>query len=509
MPDWGSFWGLNQSGQQSKQFAPQYANWNWNNAGQYNQWADQYKNRGDFRQGELWDDWRDFSRRGIGTPEQSRDVGRLIMPSVEQAAENRRRRLENQYQNWNNFQDKAAPVADKIDENLNQQGKDLTSHYTDLETTIAEGTGALKNRAGQTTGDIKDLINKTFDTAGSGYSDEIKRLIDMTGKGYADLGANADKTYAQMLQETESMKPGSEAFQARVARSFAPATSAALSRMRMGNVDPNSVQASGILGSLDADKARAMDDAAAAGDEKYFATRRGILGDKLGTSLGLGRDSLGRILGFGEGLADTNLDLALGRGGALQGETIRSSDEMQGIDREHRDLNMANKDTSYTRGVDWRDKQNDAALKRRGMNLEDFGIEGGLINQLNQEEMFYPEAMAKQFTLGQGFAKDQYDAQTGALQGAGQLQQQDYANLWNAQNAQQGAGNAAYNAHMQNLINQSGNAGWGSRLIGGLAMGGLGSLFNRRRPTVSSDSAPQYGSQGFWDAYNKQWGLGM
>jgi hypothetical protein len=159
---------------------------------------------------------------------------------------------------------------------------------------------------GLTGGQLEETIKGLEGGAGGTYEDILSRLEgtfgDLKSKTtdtFGNLKADAGQTYDEAIKEQQAMAPTGEAQVAQTARSFAPAVAAAKGRLRARGIGGNEAQSQAIIGDVEAERARAMDDKAA---------NFGVGQQDRMNALRLGRQKTMQDLGTGE--LSTNIGLS-------------------------------------------------------------------------------------------------------------------------------------------------------------------------------------------------------
>lgn len=473
-----SFWGLNQSGKDSKAFPREIATWNFqqykDNLNRANASWDQGQQRG----GQMYGYWQNRMGQGVGTPQDVRSAGEQAMPGIGQAVQNRWNRwndMQSKYKDW--LSSYGSPEAmGGVYNALNEQAANIGRHYDAQQNEIGDTANRMMARNDAASRGITGLIGDTFTAADTNWNNTYSDLISKVYGVYGKLQADADKAYGSMLSDAERLRPGSEGFMARTARSYAPMMANTMARLRRSGIDPNSVQAGGVLSQAEVERARAIDDAAAAGDREYVASRRGILGDQLGTNLGIGQSMSDRTTNLGAAQAAGVKALTLGRGEALSAEQLRAMGASNAIDAARSSASLANSQQAYGDSQGWLDRQANAGLMGRNLALQDLGLGFDLQQGMNQEELIGPGLALDQWNAGLNYQNIQTGAQDRAAGYGTQMAQNDIGNYINAATLARMYGNDALQQHLANLQIQGQNAGWGRRMLAGVA-GGLANAF--------------------------------
>jgi len=472
----GSFWGMNDSGKESAGLPRELQAWKMQEYKDLRADANTFKDRGN--EGWNWasDYWKNRADKGIGSTQDVRAAGQNIMPGLEDALGRRRDMLTDLAGKWN-LVPKAGDVAGKISGYLDQQGGNITNHYTDMQDRIDTTSRNVQKRIDTTHDDQNNNIDQTFNWSRDEFNNPLNTAQDRIAKNYGGLLTRSGDTTKQELDNLEIMRPGSEFAAARAARNFAPQVASTMANLRRAGIDPNSVQAASLIGSVQAQRGRAMDDAMAEGLAQYALAKNKTLDTGLNRDLAITGDMTGGLTGLDTMKATGNRDLVLGRGSAIAGENASYRDLSNLNDTTGRDLSLTNLDTSFLRGQNLLDKRAGLTQLERSMGQEDFGTEKLLNDQKMMEELVGPEMMAKQFQLGQDYSNTNTNAQDRGASGATGLTQMAYNNMFGSLGAANQAGNSALQAALANYGIQAPKAGWGPKLLTGLASGGLNLLF--------------------------------
>lgn len=163
------------------------------------------------------------------------------------------------------------------------------------------GYGSLRGQLGETIGSLTrgsqattdDIIGRASGVYGGARTD--------TADTFRNLEGSSVETYDSAIKDAESLRPNSEAQVARVARQFAPAVAASAARLRRRGLDSGDPQFDTVMREVEADRARAMDDSAAASGERAV--------DRI-NELRIGRQGAAERLGVGRLDRTTDLSLA-------------------------------------------------------------------------------------------------------------------------------------------------------------------------------------------------------
>jgi hypothetical protein len=241
-----------------------------------------------------------------------------------------------------------------------------------------------------------------------------------------------------------------------------------------------------------------MDDAYADENRYFVGAKNALTRDKLGldrsSKLGRLSDKTGaaeRGLGLDIGTKERGLNTDVGlttdwrnmqanmglkQGADFRDELRRGYGEEAGLTQNQMGANLSNMNTAFDRGKDYYNQRRGDAMTGRNMGFQDFGMQEGLANRGNADDLTAFDLNQRQFDQGVGqrgrelgFTGDQLN-QMGAMGNqawnrgmqAGQMGGQ-YAG-----DAMQGYGGT--------LGREAQNAGWGKKLLGGIAQAGLGMI---------------------------------
>lgn len=375
----------------------------------------------------------------------------------------------------------------------------------------------LLNATNQAYGAMRGDSDQTF----SGLESELGAAFSGLGQQGRDtfgrLGQSAEDTYTQAIDEAERLRPGSDLWAARVGRNWAPVVAQTGERLRRAGAGPNSLQGISMMSDIAAQRARAMDDAVAQ-EQGQFADRMNSL--RLGRQgsrerLGLGELSFNRdnVLdeqsgrqrlrigglqnrqgltereqGIGREIANLGFnreaDMAIGqndrvlqstRDASLRAaaERARSLMNQQGLDANRSLQAQRNLNDAYANTTNWRNAQNNAAMARRGMELDDWNTQSDLFRERNNEDLVGMNLRNQQYQMGQDWMGRDIGMRDAAAGNLANLMNTYYGQRGAQTNAAMGFGNQAQNAYGQTAAQEAGRGGWGWGLIGGVAQGAL------------------------------------
>ena len=509
------FFGLGKTGTTDRTQIPAIANWqNQQSQG----WGNNANNA--WNKGQGLSDWasgyyQDLSRTGgvAGDPNNNWDMGRQVMPGVQDAINNRWNNLNQIQSNWNNFSGSpwgAQGTSDQLNNATDAMGGNITGNDQAVKGDIGDTFGRLGTANQNTSGDIQKSIAGTYGSIGNNLNNDYGRMLTDTNSTYGGLANATGSTYQTALDRLRMLQPGGELQRAQVSRSFAPQAAATADRLRAAGVDPNSLQAAGVMSGVDRDRARAMDEAAGRTTQDYVTQANNLGIGQLNTGIGLGQNRLNTANQLQGTENQLSANYAQNAGNQSRAELLRSLQNSQGLDLSRLGQNTAASNRTADQTNNYLQQRMANALGSRALGLQDYNTQTGLLNQRNQEELLGPAALYQQYQAGQGQnAYRQGQQNIGAAGVAGQGGQQLQAGL-GAGGLGLGYSNAAVQNYLRSLGIESQNAGWGSKLIGGLLSGGFGGGFGGgTNPGITSGSGDFSGALGNGDFSGGGGGGGM
>lgn len=485
----GSFWGLSSTGKNAKAQQGNIAAWQ---QGQSQDWANKAADRWSrAAEGQDWATsyWNNRAENPTLTTKDAKATGQDII-NVDDPIARMWSRNANTRSAWEATVPKAAQVGDTLAANTTTKTERLGDYGTGQQFVIDAGADTMGGTVRNASGQVGQNLNTTYGQAGTGMADAYGRLIGdvntnrdkmLTATDAAFAGM--DKNVADYAKSVETLKPGGEFAAAQMGRSFAPAFASAQGRLRRGGVDPNGVQASAIMAGLGGQQAVAMDDQMAQGNARYVdaqgnlvGMKNNLAGGKLNTTIGLNADALNASTGLGATLANSTRDMTLAKGAEERDQIRSDAASLNAIEQQKQQQTLGLNSDTFGAGQGLLDEQSQNALKTRDMAMADFNTAAGLNQNDNQLELTDLGLRKDQYGLGANQILQNQQIQD---QAAGQLTGIAQSNFGNAQGANSAAGGYAQQA--ANLWNQiygqeAANAGWGTKMLGGLGTAGLNAL---------------------------------
>lgn len=480
-----SFWGMSQQGKDARNAVSGIANQQTQNGQYWNDWGKDQANKGNEANSWAYDYWKNANQQGAPTVGQNRSAGQDIYNYGSATADDWKRLAQTQ-DYWNNNVPKAADTMNQINGNLDTMGGNVGINQDANQGTIDNGYRGMADRSrnvyNQNTGQINDTFGKAQGDWNGSYDAMGNRITGLLGQSkdaYGQMGSNVD-AYGQQI---EKLNPAGEFRTAQTARQFAPAMAAEAGRLRRSGIDPNSIQASSALGNVETDRARAMDDAAAAGTMNYVNAQGQLTGMKnnvlqsgLNTDIGL----VNNQNALGQNQAQGNQSMTLGQGNALVNQNSQNLATQNALDANRVGQTLDNQNASFAAGQNVLGLRNQAALTGNALGNQDFNTYNQMMKDQSAQSQTDLNRNLTQYQLGQQQNAADLQQRNLAGQQIGQLGQQQMNNGLNS--AQLGSSQLGQAAGLQNQIynNEAANAGWGSKMLLGaglnLATGGLGSI---------------------------------
>lgn len=412
--------------------------------------------------------YRGLVERGFASPEDIAALGERAVPGLRDALGRRQGRLDQQMTELGNIPSAGSVIGERERVIRDTMG-DIT-RQEGLELGIADDLrGSLSGDEDAYTKAIQDRIRGAF----GGARDRTTGVFGTARQNMKDLYGGLDTQAGSVFDAAISkVRPGSEARAATSARAFAPQMARTQQRLRRAGIDASSPEAASLLGRVEGQRSRAMDDALS-----------GAIAEENRLSLG----KFGAQAGFREkgGRADVDLSLDelsqitgldMGELAGLTDEQRRNLSARAGISREHAAGTLDARRGAFgnMRGV--RDVQLNEPLLGRGLVEEDIGRFNTQLDRMNEEELIARGLQEQEFNRGVDLTgRDITTRGAGAAgleRGAGQA-----FNVGGGQQAFGLEGSQAGNELLKQILQrEQSSSGWGTRLLGGVAKSALGAL---------------------------------
>lgn len=490
----GSAWGLNDSGKDSAGWPREMGEWSEEQMRQWLERQNRFGNLGEWYAGDAGDYWGGRRADGIGSVEDAAGTGEAISPWMRDYIANQRgrrgairgreegRRTADDYQN-------------ELSSRLDEMGVGIGNAYTDMEGEINDTArraferdeAASRDVVGNWQGTANSQTGAVNDTWGGLRGRNASVYGGLRGDNastYAGIKGSGKESFGRQAKNLSLIRPGGTAQQGRVARSFAGQTADTMARLRRAGIDPNSPEAASLLRGVETSRSRAMDDAAAASTDSYVRSANDLENNQLGFTTAAERARLENEIGLGTREFGNEADLATGQTDRtnrigdtattrVNAEMLRSAGTRSAIDRDRSDRTGTNLNTSFERGQNLARDRNDLTLWGRNAGMQD-------VDRMNQVDAGDDEAELQaggledtRFQRGLQFRGMDQAARDTAAREMGSIGRDWTNNQFRAGQMAGQWGNQATQAHQTNLAMQAPKAGWGSRLLGGIAQAGL------------------------------------
>lgn len=489
------FWGISPTGKAAQGRVGELGNWSYDQMPKWYQKADDYYNQGNYQNKQASDYWDNLLRNGAPSmdPNANRATGQQIMPGVDQTIQDRSNRLQTSLANFQALPgaaDTGNQISGWIDQYGGAIGNNAEANREAIGSNWLRGLQGSEQAGRDITGNISGTYSGLGDMNNSAYGGMRKTSGDTFGKlsnaaadAYGGMKGQNDTAYSDIAKTLEMLKPGGSLQQAQVARSYAPEMVSTMGKLRSMGAD-NSPQAMDAIQGVQRDRARGMDEAAARSTGGYVSALNDARTGQLDRALGLGQNQLNTGLGLGQAQLSNELGLTKEQnanqmgltreaGGLSRDEILRGLTNAQGLDASQLSQNLANNTDTMNRTTDYLGQRNQAAQLQRAMQQQDWSTVQDMLSKMNENDLVGLGLQNQQYQ--QGFNQNAYNQglQGGAASQLGNLGQNNTNNMFRSTQQGQSFANDALKQYLASLGIEQQNAGWGSKLLGGLGMGAL------------------------------------
>lgn len=348
-------------------------------------------------------------------------------------------------------------------------------------------------------GAVMDTIGRAYDSATGNVTSAYGDTMSNMQKTYGDLLGQTGETYDKILKSLDLMNPSSQAYQAQVARSFAPQMVSTMERLKQGGIDPTSPQAQNAIRQVETARSRAMQDASASGNTAYLDRLSQALLGKQGDTTALSTSLADLMSELRLGGADALNSLGLNRSQAETGELSRLAQSQNSLDLSRAGTagdianSALNQRLSLLPGevaneADARDQFNANALnkanlenQRRTFEQQDFSNLSNVLGQDVQNQLLGYNLNNDVFNRGMQYSNTNQNLLQQNYGNLANLMQTMFGNAFQGANAANAAGNQAMNAYGTSLpIESADKGGLMKTILGGItgAIPGISSISN-------------------------------
>ena len=501
------FFGMSSAGKNARTSLNNLGGWNqtqandwlakaqdlWGKTNQNFDWATEY--------------WKNRAGQGAPSPSNIRGIGQEILPVDEAVA----KLNENQGRRESATTDAAnagTAAKEQIDYSTGHLAEQVAPTWQLNQDSIETAYGNVGQLADTAYSDLVGTTNTTFDKAEADWNAAYNELIRRNAgdrKIQLDVGDDMARRSMGYLDEwagdIETLKPGGEFAAARAARAFAPSMAAVSSRLRRAGVDPNSVQAASLIGGVETDRARAMDDAFAEGQETYVNARgqltdakTNLLGDYRDYTSGVIRDALGNEIGVGTAKVGGQTDLTIGRGDQIRDAINDRANVKIGNEGARTGATVANAQQSFDNAATATGRQADAAVTKFGVDQQGLDNFNNLMANADKTALTEVDLSRAQYLLGNDWAQMDQTMRDNAAAAIAQLGSAQMQAMFNSGQMAQQFGQEAADLYEKIFITESANAGWGLKGLMGLAGSILGGPIGGAIGGGRGSSTPTRGS---------------
>jgi len=492
-----SFWGMSQTGKDAQGKLAEIPNWQWQQA---KDWWDTSKAKlpvADYLQNQYIDRLTNAYNEGFGSPEDIRGIGRSIMPGVDEMMANRRARDANVRASASNIPG-ASAVVDQLNGITDASGRNVTDTADMNRGQINDTSGRMAARGDSTSRQVVGNIGDTYDAAANNSLDTFGNMRKGASGVYGQIGSDIQGTYGDLAGKTGStfdqtdklidrLNPNGSLRGATTARAFAPELAATAARLRRAGVDTGSLEGNTAMQRVENARARAMDDNYADANTQFVGAKSANLRDRLAADTNLAQSrltasnaakqaGLNTDLSLGQNSEAAQRGMTLNKGKDFRDELIRGSAEQQAIDRARLGdtIDVNNREAAGT--ADYLNQRRSDVGAGRQLAIDDMSIQRGLNQDDNATDLTGTQLSQAQYDQGVQQRAREMQAKNAAAAAAGQVGN----NVWGqATQASQMGGNyagAAQRGYDDVYQREAANAGWGTKLLGGLALGAAGMI---------------------------------
>lgn len=469
------FWGMSDAGKEAGGYSRELGSWA---SQQMRDWlarGNNYSDLSDFYNTGAADYWTQRRNEGFADPRQITATGQEISPWVQPYIQNQKDRRGQMKANEAGRRT-AGDVAGEMSGRLDEMGRRIGDNYTDQEGEINQTSGRMMDRENGASTDVVENIKNSSASMRGAVNDTFGLLRGDNASTYGGI-KNAGKTsFAKQAANLALIKPGGQAQAARVGRSFAGQTSDVLQRLKRMGIDPNSPEAAAALRGVETDRSRAMDDATAGATDSFINRSNDIENSQLGFMTAADRARLENEAGLATGQVDRSNRISGAEADAFNAEKRTNAGNLNSIDRDRSGRASDNLDTSFQRGQSLIQDRNNLTTWGRTAGMEDVDRENQLIEGEGQDEASAGALQNNQFDRGMSWQGANQQTKDNAVGNLGQIANRYSNNMFQAANTAQGFGQQAANSYRDTYDREKANAGWGVRMLGGIASAGLDML---------------------------------
>ena len=464
----GSFWGMNDAGKEAAGFPREYGAWNFQQYKDMLDRARRYGDLGDFYNTGAADYWTERRNEGFASPGQISATGREISPWVQDYIANQTARR-NSIRDLEAGRRPAGEVTGEMSGRLDEMGQNIGRNYSDIEGEINSNARRVMDRENGASEDVVNNIKNSSASMRGAVNDTFTGLRKDNSGTYDGIRKYGQSEFDKQLANLELLKPGSKLQGARVARSFAPQMADTLQRLRRAGIDPSSPQAASLLRSVETDRSRAMDDASAAGTESFIRQSNDVSNARVGFDTAAARGRLENEVGLATGQVDRSNDISGREASDFNREKRTNAANLNAVDMDRSGKTLTNTNNAFQQGQQLLGDRNELTNYGRTIGIQDVDRQNAITEGDGASELQSGRVYDNQFDRGTAWQGMNQATKDTAANNLGQIGRNYSQNMFQAGSQAGQFGRDATNAYHASYAMEAPKAGWGSRLLGGIA----------------------------------------
>jgi len=472
----GSFWGLNDAGKEAGRWPREMGAWSSQQMRDWLQRSNNYGDLGDFYNTGAADYWTQRRNEGFANPQNLTARGQEISPWVQDYLRNqgtRRQTITDREGGRRTAEDVSGEMSGRLDE----MGRNIGENFTGIEGEINDTATRDSQRENDASTDVTNNIKNSSSSMRGAINDTFGGLRAGNASTYGGIRSAAKDSFATRVKNLGLLAPGGDAQTARVGRSFAPQVADTLQRLRRAGVDPNSPEAQSVLRSVETSRSRAMDDSSADATRGFVDASNRLESDRLGFMTDAEREQFNNEADLATGQTDRSNRVTGSEADAYNQERRTSARNLSNIDNSRSDRTVQNLDTSFGRGQQLLTDRNNLSGWTRTAGMQDVDRANANTEGDDAAEIAGGRLQDGQFDRGVAWTGMDQSTRDNAVSNLGRIGSQYYNNMFQSSSQAQGWGNQANNAYQTAYEREAPKAGWGSRLLGGIASAALPLIF--------------------------------
>jgi hypothetical protein len=464
------FWGMSDAGKEAGGNSRELGAWSNQQMRNWLARGNNYSDLSDFYNTGAADYWTERRNEGFADPRQITATGQEISPWVQPYIQSQRDRRGQMKANESSRRT-AGEVADEMSGRLDEMGRRIGENYTDQEGEINQTSERAMGREQGASNDVVENIKGSSASMRGAVNDTFGLLRGDNASTYGGIKDAGKTSFAKQAANLALIKPGGQAQAARVGRSFAGQTSDVMQRLKRMGIDPNSPEAAAALRGVETDRSRAMDDATAGATDSFINRSNDIENAQLGFMTGADRARLENESGLATGQVDRSNRITGAEADAFNAEKRTNAGNLNNIDRDRSGRASENLDASFQRGQSLTQDRNNLTTWGRNAGMEDVDRLNAQIEREGEDEASAGSLLNNQFDRGMAWQGANQQTKDNAVTNLGQIANRYRDSAFQSAGTAQQFGQQAANAYNTTYDREKANAGWGARMLGGIAGG--------------------------------------